>query len=395
MAKECGMIVKIEGRSCIAVTPAGEFKEVPLPQNGHIRIGQEISLAGRKNWRPYLRYLMVAASLLIVFMAGQIYLDCTLQAVAYLTIDINPSIELAIAKDGKVVSGSGLNSDGDKILSEVLVKGCDLEQAVGLIVTQAIADNYLTAGGSNIILSTLTVNEDSDPLVDIEHVYNAIKTSMDSGSVESEVIIESVEPELRQEAQASGISTGKLLLHKKTVEKSLPVSLSEISAMRLDNIEKEKKVSIAKLIGEGSGDLRKYNQGKKEEPGIVKQGLYAERNNNVIIKTRPQRGQVNEKGSDKDNKDNKDNKQNKNDKDNKDNNQYKRDSDNSQNSRDSDNSQNSRDSNSNQYKRDYDSNQNRRDYDSNQYKNDSDNSQNSRDHNSSSRHNYSKYSGSR
>ncbi|MDD2553668.1 MAG: anti-sigma factor domain-containing protein, partial [Desulfotomaculaceae bacterium] len=85
MAKECGMIVKIEGRSCIAVTPAGEFKEVPLPQNGHIRIGQEISLAGRKNWRPYLRYLMVAASLLIVFMAGQIYLDCTLQAVAYLT----------------------------------------------------------------------------------------------------------------------------------------------------------------------------------------------------------------------------------------------------------------------------------------------------------------------
>ncbi|MFX4261778.1 anti-sigma factor domain-containing protein [Pelotomaculum propionicicum] len=352
MVEERGMIVKIEGRSCIAVTPAGDFVEVPLPKGGGIRIGQEISLAGRRKRIPYLRYLMAAASFLIIFLTSQLYIGRTPQAVAYLTMDINPSIELAISDEGKVVSCSGLNSDGEKILSQVTVKGCDLEQAVEIIVTQAIADKYLTTDDSNVILTTLTVNEDSNPVVDLEHVYNAIKTSMDSGGVVSEVVIEAVEPEMRQEAVESGISTGRLLLQKKTFEKSLPVSVSEIGTIRFDKIERENKVSIVNLIGEGSGDVREYNLEKGEGAGIVKKGLYAERrNNNIKIKTGPQRGQGSEKGK------NNEDKQNKYDNENKpgsENNQYTRDNENNQNNNDNENrnrydSKNSSRSNSSRY----------------------------------------------
>lgn len=357
MVEESGMVVKIERRSCIAVTPAGEFIEVPLPKGGGIRIGQEISLTGRRKRMSYLRYFMVAASFLLIFLTSQFYIGRTSQAVAYLTMDINPSIELAISDKGKVVSCSGLNSDGEKILSQVTVKGYDLEQAVGIIVTQAITDKYLTADDSNVILTTLTVNEDSDPVVDLEHVYKAIKSSMDSGGVVSEVVIEAVEPEMRQEAVESGISTGRLLLQKKAVEKSLPVSVSDIGTIRFDKIEKEKKVSIFNIIGEGSGDIREYNLDKGEWSGIVKKGLYAERsNNNIKIKTVPQRGQ----GIDKDKKDK--DKKSKDDNDNK------------------------RDSKSNQDKRDNENNQNKY----NNY-----NNQNKYDSKNSSRSNNSRYSGSR
>lgn len=320
MAEERGMVVKIEGRSCIAVTPEGEFREVPLPRGVDIRAGQEISLAGRNKVAPYLRYFMVAASFLIFFLTGQFYVSRAQLAAAYLTMDINPSIELAVSNKGKVVSYSGLNSDGDKILSEVSVKGCDLDQAVGIIVTQAIADNYLTKTDDNIILTTLTVKEDSDPVVDLEFVYKAIKSSMDSGGVVSEVIIETVKPEMRQEAEESGISTGRLLLHKKTVEKSLPVSVSEIGAMKLDKIEKDNKVSIVNLIGEGSGDVRIYNLDKGEGAGIVKQGIYAERrNSNIKIKTRPDKNRDNEtsKNHDKNENNNENNNKNENKNENK------------------------------------------------------------------------------
>lgn len=362
MVEESGMVVKIERRSCIAVTPAGEFIEVPLPKGGDIRIGQEISLAGRRKRMSYLRYFMVAASFLLIFLTSQFYIGRTSQAVAYLTMDINPSIELAVSDKGKVVSCSALNSDGEKILSQVTVKGYDLEQAVGIIVTQAIIDKYLTADDSNVILTTLTVNEDSDPVVDLEHVYNAIKTSMDSGGVVSEVVIEAVEPEMRQEAVESGISTGRLLLQKKAVEKSLPLSVSEIGTIRFDKIEKEKKVSIVNIFGEGSGDIREYNLDKGEWSGFVKKGLYAERsNNNVKIKTVP-RGQ----GIDKDKKDK--DKKSKDDNDNK------------------------RDSKSNQDKRYNENNQNKY-TNNNKYKND--NNQNKYDSKNSSRSNNSRYSGRR
>jgi hypothetical protein len=233
---------------------------------------------------------MAAASFLIVILAGQLYLGRPPQAVAYLTIDINPSIELAVSSDGKVVSSKSLNSDGERILSEIQVKDFDLGKAVGMIVTQAIADNYLTEADDNVILATLTVNEDSDPLVDLEYVYKAIKSSMDSGGVVSEVIIDTVKPEMRQEAEESGISTGRLLLQKKTVEKSLPGSDSDVSTMSLSNFEKEKEVSIVKLLGEECGNVQVYNLDKGEGAGIVKQGIFAERRNaNIRIKSKPVR----------------------------------------------------------------------------------------------------------
>jgi hypothetical protein len=284
------MVIKIEGRSCLAVTPDGDFREVPLPKGVVTRLGQQITLDQKKKRLPYLRLFMAAASFLIIVLAGQLYLGHAPQAVAYLTIDINPSIELAVSSDGKVVSSKSLNSDGERILSEIRLKGFDLDKAVGIIVSQAIADNYLTKADDNVILATLTVNEDSDPLVDLEFVYRAIKSSMDSGGVVSEVIIDTVKPEMRQEAEESGISTGRLLLQKKTAEKSLPVSGSDVSTMSLSKFEKEKEVTIIELLGEGTDNVQVYNLDKGEGAGIVKQGIYAERrNDNIKIKSKPVR----------------------------------------------------------------------------------------------------------
>jgi hypothetical protein len=314
--EERGIVVKVTCRSCVAVTPDGDFREVPLPQSGMIRIGQEISLGSRKKKVPYLRYVMAAASFLVIIMTGQLYMASAPQAAAYMTIDINPSIELAVSKDGVVVSGSGLNSDGERVLSEIKVKGFNLDQAVGLIVTQAIADNYMTKAQDNVILTTLTVKEGSDPLVDLEFVYRAIKTSMDSGGVSSEVIIETVNPELRKEAEASGISTGRVLLQKKALENNLPVSDAEIGTMNLSKMEKDKKMSIVGLLGEDSGNNTKvYNLDKGEGSSAVEQGIYAERNNaNIKIKSKPEsiQGSENNNNGDNQNKNNGNNSMNQN-----------------------------------------------------------------------------------
>jgi hypothetical protein len=255
-----------------------------------VRIGQEISLGSRKKKVPYLRYVMAAASFLVIIMTGQLYMASAPRAAAYMTIDINPSIELAASRDGVVISGSGLNSDGERLLSEVKVKGFNLDQAVGLIVTQAIADNYMTKAQDNVVLTTLTVAEGSDPLVDLEFVYRAIKTSMDSGGVSSEVIIETVSPELRKEAAAAGISTGRVLLHKRAIENNLAVSDAEIGTMNLSKMEKDKKISIVGLM-EDSRNTKVYNLDKGEGSPAVKQGIYADRNNaNIRIKSKQENG---------------------------------------------------------------------------------------------------------
>lgn len=274
-----GMVVKIKGKSCIVLTPEGEYREAPLPKGGAVRVGQEIRLEKRKSL-PYLRHFMVAASLLMFILAGQLYLGQMPPAAAYLTIDINPSIELAVSTDKRVVSARGLNSDGEKVLAEVKTKGRDLREAVGLIIAQAVTDQYLRGKDDNVIMATLTVDSDTEPVVALDAVYAAIKNQVDSGGVDAEVIIEPVKPEMRQEAAESGISTGRYLLLQKSSKRGVPVSVSEISAMSLGKLENEKKISFIKLVTEDNdADESKDNKEVMEDKKGIYQGIYIERHN--------------------------------------------------------------------------------------------------------------------
>ena len=63
--KTQGMIVKVKSNSCIVLTPEGDYREVPLLEGSRARVGQEIEIPQRKTL-PYFRFLMVAASLLVV-----------------------------------------------------------------------------------------------------------------------------------------------------------------------------------------------------------------------------------------------------------------------------------------------------------------------------------------
>lgn len=273
--EERGLVVKIKGKSCIVLTPEGEYRKVPLPKDGTAGVGREIHLE-RKKSLPYLRHFMVAASLLIFILAGQLFNGKTPQAAAYLTIDINPSVELGVSVDKKVVSARGLNSDGERVLSEVRIKGHDLSKAVELIVAQAVVDQYLQEKDDNVILATLTVDGDAEPMVDLDSVYEAIRSPVESGGVNAEVIIEPVRPEMRQEAAKSGISTGRYLLLQKLDKKGVPVSVNEIKSQSLGKLEKEKKVSFIDMVDEND-DRR-----ERKEDRVIKRGVYVERNNSKV-----------------------------------------------------------------------------------------------------------------
>jgi len=272
---ERGMVVKIKRRTCIVLTAEGEYREVPMPGGAVPRLGQEIRLEGRKRL-PYLKQLMAAASLFIVLLAGMLYLGETPPAAAYLTIDINPSIELAVSTAGKVISACAMDEEGERILAEVKVKGRDLREAVGLIVAQAVTDNYIEESGDNVILATLTVAPGAEPLVDLNSVYEAIRGPVELNGLASDVIIEPVTTELRQEAAASGISTGRYLLLNKSDKKGLQVSISDLTSMSLGKLEKEKKVNLVDLVAGEVDEHGDIDNPPGQEDKAKRQGIYVE-----------------------------------------------------------------------------------------------------------------------
>jgi len=250
--KKTGMVVKITGNSCILLTSDGEYKKVSLPENSVTRLGQIITDEERKKRFPYLRHFMVAASLLLLVLTGQLYLGRSKPASAFMTIDINPSIELAIQADKRIASARGLNSDGATILNEVKVTGLDLHEAAKLIVDQAIKDQFLLANDNNIILVTLTTDDIENFTDELESIYESINSPVQSNGLDTEVIIEPVENTVRQEAEKAGISTGRYLLLQKSAAKGVPVNVDEISVKSLRELEKDKKISISEILSDSS-----------------------------------------------------------------------------------------------------------------------------------------------
>ncbi|HPZ43989.1 MAG TPA: anti-sigma factor domain-containing protein [Bacillota bacterium] len=278
MMKERGMVVKVKSNSCIVLTPEGEYREVPLTEGSRARVGQEIQIPQRKTI-PYFRFLMVAASLLaVVVLAGQFF-PLAPPAAAYLTIDINPSVELGVTASEKVVSARGLNPDGERILAKVTVKGLKLSDAVDRIVSQAVTDQFLNDIDENIILATLTVEENQEPLVALDTVYEAIEKPVRYSGILAEIIIEPVTPKMREDAAKTGLSTGKFLVLKKSGEKGVPVSVDEVGGSSLGSLEKTKKISIIELLKENginaaerSVEAEKNANSRKERSGIYYDG---------------------------------------------------------------------------------------------------------------------------
>ena len=63
--------------------------------------------------------------------------------VSYISIDVNPSIELAINRFDKVVSAKGYNADGQDILQHVPLKNISYMQAIDRLMQDAYYSRFL------------------------------------------------------------------------------------------------------------------------------------------------------------------------------------------------------------------------------------------------------------
>lgn len=135
--------------------------------------------------------------------------------VSYLSLDINPSVELGVNAFGKVVSTEAYNDDGKTILSGTDVTGSNVTDAVEELVTSAVDNGFIANDGSSVISVTSETN-DSEVATNLENDAEeganvALNKSHDNGKI----IKDNVALARRDEARALGITPGKLNLINK------------------------------------------------------------------------------------------------------------------------------------------------------------------------------------
>ena len=83
-------------------------------------------------------------------------------AYAFVGIDINPSIEIALNRKGRIINARGLDEEGKEILEEVDVRKMDSTEGVKAIITKSIEMNYLETDNKNQITVYAVLNNKSN-----------------------------------------------------------------------------------------------------------------------------------------------------------------------------------------------------------------------------------------
>lgn len=110
-----------------------------------------------------MRYLsMVAAILLIVIMVNTSLLNVTY---AVLSLDINPSVEMTLNRNGKVLQILSLNEDASALLSGINLKGKNYNIAIDEILKQAKTFGY-SIDQRSVLIAVAPLKPDSDQMVE-------------------------------------------------------------------------------------------------------------------------------------------------------------------------------------------------------------------------------------
>ena len=162
--------------------------------------------------------ILVAACLAVVLLAGGGVLYQQANAVAsVVSLDVNPSIELKVSRNEKVLVCTPLNEDAKAILADMSngadLKGAKLDVAVNAIVGSLVRNGYLDSISSAIMISV----EDKDT-ARAEKLQRELTSTVDgvlqTSEAKAAVLTQTLTQDAAREQQAreNNISTGKAAL---------------------------------------------------------------------------------------------------------------------------------------------------------------------------------------
>ena len=241
-----GVILEINDLYLTLLTPEGEFLRARKLQQEY-QVGEEIHFfpemgtAKRKKFNlSFLNsfrartialaaaFMLAMTAFLPVYQSGQVY--------AYMSIDVNPSVELAVSDTLKVLRIKGYNQEGKQIIASI----SDWKKKDAAVVAEMILNEIEEKGffkeKNDIVIATVH-NGKVKKTVDqkLEQKISDIKKVTKEENLDLKVMQGTTEE--REKAQEQGLTTG--VYKEKLSEEGKPPKKPEAQNAKEDTVKKD------------------------------------------------------------------------------------------------------------------------------------------------------------
>ncbi|PFY95777.1 hypothetical protein COL75_28060 [Bacillus wiedmannii] len=230
-----GIVMDIKKHSVVVLTPNGEF--ITCNRKGDsCMIGEEISFEEQEQRasRFSIPYFLKPASLLVAcFLCVLLffYNQPEEKVFAYVSVDINPSLEVSVTKDFRVIDLQACNDDGRRILKELKQwENKQLQDVIRTIIKQSQEDKYLT-NDKQVMLTAVAKDKSLAPK--LEKIMKELKKEYELKHIAVEY--QNSTMQVRENARKAGIGTGVYI--KKENEKNKSLTPPSTPSNRVENEE--------------------------------------------------------------------------------------------------------------------------------------------------------------
>ena len=206
------------------------------------RKGTVILMATKKTRKKQWTTLAAACLALALLCGGGIFYQQAHAVASVVSLDVNPSIELKVSKDEKVLACTPLNEDAKAILADMGsgadLKGAKLDVAVNAIVGSLVRNGYLSSISSAIMISV----EDNDT-ARAEKLQRELTSTVDgvlqTSEARASVLTQTLTQDagLEQQARENSISTGKAALVNRVLALNSALKFDALAKLSVEELK--------------------------------------------------------------------------------------------------------------------------------------------------------------
>ncbi|GGB46700.1 anti-sigma factor domain-containing protein [Fictibacillus barbaricus] len=249
------IIVEVSKRHLIVLAEGGEFKKVKNT-NAAYAVGQEITLPLVHEKKSSIFSILVnwktgtAVALAIFLLFFQVLSPLSGQgAYAYVGMDMDPSLELKIDEDMKVLEIAAFNQQGHNVLDHMPDwEKKDIAYVTSLIFETCEDLGYLKTQEEVLITTTLSEEIPEDMEKEMKQRVNEVMTNTaKKKSVEMTTIVMSSKE--REQSKKMNMSPGHYAIYTAAKKSGIKITKNEISGQTIEEIS-EKVGPIKELLKE-------------------------------------------------------------------------------------------------------------------------------------------------
>ena len=206
------------------------------------RKGTVIPMATKKTTKKRWTALAAACLALVLLGGGGIFYQQAHAVASVVSLDVNPSIELKVSKNEKVLACTPLNEDAKAILADMGdgadLKGAKLDVAVNAIVGSLVRNGYLNSISSAIMISV----EDNDT-ARAEKLQRELTSTVDgvlqTSEARASVLTQTLTQDagLEQQARENSISTGKAALVNRVLALNSALQFDALAKLSVEELK--------------------------------------------------------------------------------------------------------------------------------------------------------------